>query len=241
VAFFTAQGRYSVLILDNRGVGRSDAPPTYYTTKDMALDTLELLKHVGWTQDVNVVGISMGGMISQELALVAPDGLVKTLTLISTHAGTLVAPWPAIRFILRAMTTTDPNIRLHAAATVLFPRAYLDQPSTSDPAKTNRQVIVDVMLGRIDKVPVQSRAGALGQLAAVQRHKLTPEQLKRIKDRGFPILVITGLQDDMVRARHSFHLAKHLDAKLVTFEDCGHVVHAQKEAEFHKLLVGHVL
>jgi pimeloyl-ACP methyl ester carboxylesterase len=61
--------KYSCLILDNRGIGASDKPLLRYTTSEMAKDVVEVLDHVGWTGDrsVHAVGISMGGMISQEL------------------------------------------------------------------------------------------------------------------------------------------------------------------------------
>ena len=60
---------YSSLILDNRGMGESDKPLMRYSTSEMAKDTLEVLDHIGWTAErqLHVVGISMGGMIAQEL------------------------------------------------------------------------------------------------------------------------------------------------------------------------------
>ena len=61
--------KYTCLILDNRGMGESDKPAMRYSTSKMAKDTLELLDHVEWNKkrEVHVVGISMGGMIAQEL------------------------------------------------------------------------------------------------------------------------------------------------------------------------------
>lgn len=52
-----------------RGIGDSGKPLMRYTTSEMARDAVELLDHLGWTQDrsFHVVGISMGGMIAQEL------------------------------------------------------------------------------------------------------------------------------------------------------------------------------
>lgn len=52
-------------------MGESDKPLLRYTTSEMARDVIELLNHVGWTEprSVHVVGISMGGMISQELVI----------------------------------------------------------------------------------------------------------------------------------------------------------------------------
>ena len=65
----TEADKYTCLNFDNRGVGDSDKPLLRYTTSEMAKDVVELLDHVGWTEprSVHVVGISMGGMISQEL------------------------------------------------------------------------------------------------------------------------------------------------------------------------------
>lgn len=50
-------------------MGESDKPLLRYTTSEMAKDVIELLDHVQWqgTRSVHVVGISMGGMIAQEL------------------------------------------------------------------------------------------------------------------------------------------------------------------------------
>ena len=60
---------YSVLTMDNRGIGESDKPFFRYTTSEMAKDVVEVMDHVGWTgkRECHIVGISMGGMIAQEL------------------------------------------------------------------------------------------------------------------------------------------------------------------------------
>ncbi len=65
----TEGDQYSSLVFDNRGIGESDKPLLRYTTFEMARDVVELLDHVGWTESrsIHVVGISMGGMIAQEL------------------------------------------------------------------------------------------------------------------------------------------------------------------------------
>ena len=54
----------------------------------MAQDVLDLLEHLQWTaaRSVHIVGISMGGMISLELAKAAPERFAS-MTLISTTSG----------------------------------------------------------------------------------------------------------------------------------------------------------
>lgn len=61
--------KYSCLIFDNRGMGESDKPLMWYSTLEMAKDTLELMDYLDWTRkrQIHVIGISMGGMIAQEL------------------------------------------------------------------------------------------------------------------------------------------------------------------------------
>lgn len=50
-------------------MGESDKPIMRYSTSELAKDTLEVCSHVGWTnkRDLHVIGISMGGMVAQEM------------------------------------------------------------------------------------------------------------------------------------------------------------------------------
>lgn len=61
--------QYSCLVTDNRGIGDSDKPTSRYSTSEMAKDLIEVIDHVGWTtkRDLHIIGISMGGMIAQEI------------------------------------------------------------------------------------------------------------------------------------------------------------------------------
>lgn len=65
----TQADKYSCLVYDNRGIGDSDKPRARYSTSEMAKDVLEVIDHLGWTdkRQLHVIGISMGGMIAQEV------------------------------------------------------------------------------------------------------------------------------------------------------------------------------
>ncbi len=76
---------HQVIRFDNRGAGRSDAPPGPYTMKQMASEAVQLLDALDiWS--AHIVGSAMGGMIAQEVAIQYPDKALS-LTLIATQCG----------------------------------------------------------------------------------------------------------------------------------------------------------
>src|SRR6266550_4359347 len=77
--------RFTVIALDNRGSGGSGKPDTPYSTSLMAEDALTVLRDAGQTS-ADWFGLSMGGMILQQLALTHPDA-VRSLILGATHCG----------------------------------------------------------------------------------------------------------------------------------------------------------
>jgi pimeloyl-ACP methyl ester carboxylesterase len=114
---------------DNRGCGRSSTPLTLeYTTVQMAKDALELIDHLRWSQ-CHVVGVSMGGMIALELALIA-RGRILSLTLMATHAGGLIgqAPFIGLRLIIRSLALRDEDKLVHNALAMLYGPKTLNDP-----------------------------------------------------------------------------------------------------------------
>src|SRR4051812_32079147 len=77
--------RFRVILFDNRDVGQSSPVEGIYEVPDMAADTLALADALG-LDSFHLLGVSMGGAISQEVALRARER-VRTLTLCVTWAG----------------------------------------------------------------------------------------------------------------------------------------------------------
>ena len=73
---------FQVLRYDTRGHGSTDAPEGPYTLEQLAEDVIGLVDRLGFDK-IDFIGISMGGMIGQALALNSPDRL-HTLVLCDT-------------------------------------------------------------------------------------------------------------------------------------------------------------
>jgi len=76
---------FDLVTYDHRGIGRSAPWRTPFTIVDLAQDARALLDHLGW-EHAHVLGISMGGMVAQELALEHPER-IRTLALGCTYCG----------------------------------------------------------------------------------------------------------------------------------------------------------
>jgi pimeloyl-ACP methyl ester carboxylesterase len=76
---------FELILFDNRGAGRSGPLEGEHTIADLAGDALGLLDALE-IDSAHVVGISMGGMVAQEIVLSAPER-VRTLTLGCTFPG----------------------------------------------------------------------------------------------------------------------------------------------------------
>jgi pimeloyl-ACP methyl ester carboxylesterase len=78
-------GDFDVVTYDHRGIGRSARVDDEFTIAELAEDAVGILDAVGF-ETAHVMGISMGGMVAQELAL-AELARLRTLTLGCTYCG----------------------------------------------------------------------------------------------------------------------------------------------------------
>lgn len=120
---------FRCIVLDNRGVGGSDAPTTPYTIDDMSRDALELLGDLLRDGEAaHVVGQSMGGMIAQRMAVMSPLR-VRSLTLCSTVAwvdGRAAAYWGSLPTLSRSLSAAEFT---RAMLPWMFGRLTLEDPS----------------------------------------------------------------------------------------------------------------
>ncbi|KAH6609414.1 hypothetical protein Trco_002760 [Trichoderma cornu-damae] len=257
---------YSVLILDNRGIGESDKPLARYTTSAMAADTVDVLDHVGWTaeREVHVVGISMGGMIAQEIACAVPTRL-RSLTLIGTTARFESGParswsdaiWQRVGFVVpksEDQGIVDTSRQLFSdewlaapddAAALPSPRTTprcCSAPGTPDgeyiPFDTNFQRFQAQELFKKRQPGWFTTQGFLCQLIAAGWHSKSPEQLRQMADRvgRERILIMHGTADNMITVPNGEKLIKHVEpgAGLIV-EGMGHAPGADRADWFNSL------
>ncbi len=200
--------RFQVLSFDQRGVGGSSKPDVPYSIAMIADDTAALMEAVG-TPRAHVFGVSMGGMIAQELALRHPDR-VRTLVIGCSTAGGPHAIGLEDDASRAAYSTEDlpaPE-RARALAETIFTRGYLD---------AHPEVVASLTAAR-EKNPLEPAPFAR-RMQATLAHD-TYDRLPKI---SCPTLVITGKDDAIISWQNSKLIAERLpDVRLVLLEPAGH-------------------
>ncbi len=208
---------YRVIAFDNRGAGRSDKPQSPYTMPQMADDAVGLLDHLA-IGSAHVFGMSMGGMIAQDLALRYPQR-VRALVLGGTMAGGPNAVLAGPQLIQQwASTATLP---LEQAIENGLHFLYSDEFIARNRDRLMQRALEMAHL----QPPMQALQRQF--MAVVQFN--TYERLGEIKA---PTLIIAGTDDKIVPAENSRILAEKIPgAELVELEGAGHGFLAEKAAE----------
>ncbi|KAH9050909.1 alpha/beta-hydrolase [Lactarius deliciosus] len=224
VKHFGRLPQYSILVFDNRGTGNSDTPKGLYSTSAMAEDAIVLLDFIGWTESrsVHVVGLSLGGMIAQELAYRIPERFISLSLAVTTAGGLPIFNIPP-----------DPKRRTLFIVENCYPSSWLDAKSENDPeSRTNREAETMVPVTRIQK-PL----GAISQTWAALTHHVEAKRLAQISKTIPKVLILTGDQDHMVRPSNSAYLSKHMpEAEYVVWKETGHALNMQRVERFNTLL-----
>lgn len=212
---------------DNRGIGESDLPPTTFRMAVLAQDALRVADALGWSR-FHVVGVSLGGMVSQEIALAAPER-VQSLTLIATHAGGPTGVMPTLKGLFYWVQAAfgPQSGRVRNLTRLLYPAAFL---ATVDPA--DLQARMRLQVGQRPRTRT-----ALLQLLAVMLHN-TRTRLRALRP---PTLVVKSGADLLVRPHHSDFLHAQIPgAQLVTIPDAGHGLTFHAAATVNAAIRSHV-
>lgn len=223
---------YRVIRFDNRDIGESsrlrdlgkpnltklfgralmglpvEAP---YTLKDMALDTAGLLDALEIPR-AHIVGVSMGGMIGQTLAIEHPERVLSLASIMSSSGDpAFLLGRPDV--MLLAMSPAPRDREKTIAHRIKMWRALGGRRHSSDEARL-RELATCAFDRGYDAGGVARQLAAI--LAATPRRRLLAEL-------DIPVLVVHGDDDPLIPVEAGIHTAESIPhAKLVVIEGMGH-------------------
>ncbi len=223
--------RHQVAWFDNCGAGQTTRTRRWpYTMTDLGRHAISVLDRLGWA-DAHVVGVSMGGMIAQEMAL-SYRGRVRSLSLVVTHAGGLrnVIP-PLASLIAFARGFMGPRAqRVRALERLIFTDEYL----------AGAAVDLDRLRDALDEhvvaaAPLRDR---LAQIAAVLTHRAA-RRLPSLT--GTPTLIVKASRDRLVRPDSCHRLHTLIPgSRLVEFSEAGHAILLECADGLNQALLDHM-
>jgi 3-oxoadipate enol-lactonase len=208
--------RYRILVYDTRGHGGSAAPAGVYTLEQLAEDLFELLKKLQIAR-THFVGLSMGGMIGQIVAL-KERALFERLVLADTgHTQTpeTIAQWQER---IRTAETQGMQPLVEPTLGRWFTESF----------RKNKPETVRAIAALIAATPVAGYVGCCHAIAKLN----TTAQLKDIKG---PVLAIAGEQD--AAAPGTRYIGEHVPgAKLVVIPQAAHIANIEQPEAFNRAL-----
>jgi 3-oxoadipate enol-lactonase len=221
------QRDFRLVLFDNRWSGRTDMPEGKYSIPMFANDTAGLMACLGIPR-AHVFGVSMGGMIAQELVLHSPDR-VDRLVLGCTHSGGEGFTMPSAETVQEMALTRGKALEEIARQTmsILFAPKFMEEnPDT-----------IEAMVRRFVDNPTP-RKPLTQQLWAAMAHNCH-ERLPRIRK---PTLLLTGDQDVLIPPQNSETLRARIPgSRLAYVEDAGHVFFIEAPKQVAELLKEHLL
>jgi 3-oxoadipate enol-lactonase len=200
---------FELIVYDHRGVGSSSRLDGPLTIAQMAKDAAGLLEALG-IETAHVLGISMGGMIAQELALAHP-GRLRTLTLGCTYCGgpgSSLTPPQVIARLMEGMMSGDRELALRTAWEVnVSPEVAAD----------------DDAFARFLAI-AHRRAVAVPVIQAQMQACVAHDTSARLGDLQMPTLIVHGTEDQIIPVANGRLLASLIPgARLEILEGVGHM------------------
>lgn len=216
--------RYRVVVFDNRGVGDSDKPDEPCSTAQMADEAAGLLDRLG-LGSAHILGVSLGGMIAQELALRRPDlvrGLILACTTLGGQAAVPMSP-VTMQALLSLRHDLPPDEALLQAMETAVSGAYFEQA---------RDELRRIVAWRLER-PTPRHAW-LRQWGAGAAH----DTARRAEGIRAPTLVLAGDEDRIVPIENARLLAARVPgAHLEVFPGGGHLFFIEQADRFNQAVL----
>jgi 3-oxoadipate enol-lactonase len=216
---------FELILYDHRGIGRSAPHDGGLTTADLAADALALLDALQ-VKRAHVFGISMGGMVAQELALNAPQR-VRTLVLAGTSAGGTQSK-PTGADVVNALTMAVLSGDRERALRTGF-GFVVSAPFAAEAA--NYATFAEV---------ARHHPATIQMLMAQQNAVLGHDAYGRLRDLSVPTLVIHGSDDQMLSWINGDLIASMVPgARLEKLDGVGHLVYWEQPERTAELVRDH--
>jgi 3-oxoadipate enol-lactonase len=215
---------FRVITIDNRGIGASDAPLGSYSTRVMAADVVAVLDDAG-VASAGVVGISLGGMVAQELALTHPERVDRLVLVATIPGGRLTAPMPLKTAYL---LTWAPLMRSEQRL-----RGFVEH--NLGPETLRRRPKMARRLMALKRAHPQSEQAWRAQATA----GVLFDPLGRQRRITQPTLIVQGTADQVVNPGNAELLADLIPgARLGYVEGAGHLVCWDEPRRFARVVAG---
>ena len=221
---------YRVIIFDNRGIGKSDKSSEPYTIKTMAEDVIGLMDYLN-IDKAHVLGLSLGGMVAQEIAISYPERVSK-LVLGSTFAGGEINDVHPEMVKAFAAPEGTANIDFRS---IPIEKVMYKMTSLAFNRRLYRMILLPLSKRSIKSINPE---GHFKQMAAVSDYT-TLDRLHLIKA---PTLVTTGTGDRIISPGASEVIASHIpNAKLVLVKGGSHAFFMEMRGRFNKEVLGFLM
>lgn len=171
----------------------------------------------------------MGGMISQELVLRAPER-VQSLALLVTTQGKFCPEYAALGQIVKSTFSRDKDVITRNVVKLLYPAPFVNTKIDDGSGRTMRDVLYAYhSSGNATRGP-PGTLGTFGQTNALIFHFVSDERLRAIRDHGYPILLVGATEDVAIVFAHTQKFQKLLAADHVyskIYDDAGHALFLQ--------------
>jgi len=201
---------FKVILFDNKGVGASEGT-TPDKIGDMAKDAADFITALGYTK-INLFGFSMGGFITQQLALDHPEFVNKMIL-----AGTGPKGGYGIADIVKPLgevsNMSDDDQKL-----------YLFYSPSENSRRIGKSVLEQMHKRQVDRDPNATQESVMAQLQAIISWGQPDEEFRnKLKSITVPVLVANGNNDIVVPTINSYNLIQYLpNAKLSLYPDSNH-------------------
>lgn len=218
---------FTVVTVDNRETGDTGPCPDGFLLADLAGDAVGVMTALGHKRFF-LAGISMGGMIAQEIVRLVPDR-IRAAGFFSTHGGAADSvPPPDVSVLLGSGPPPTTPDEILQRAKESWARLY-------GPGFTEAHPDIHAEEARIGATKPTPAEGYLRQFQAIMQ--FNPGDA--LVGTEVPVVIAHGDHDPLVPYENGVRLAAKLGLDLVTYEGAGHLLESERATEVADLLRTH--